>query len=130
VVSLQENGGGAMTTYTKKKLEKILHDHKTWLDDNKGNRANLSRADLSYADLSDTNLRGAKTDKKYISISCVGSRKEQTNYCFDDMIWRGCFKGTLAEFKEQVKKKHKDNKLYLSEYLGFINYVKALKEVE
>jgi len=95
--------------------------------------ANLSYADLSYtnlrsADLSSANLSSAKLDKKYISVSCIGSSKRMTTYCFeDDIVWCGCFKGTLNDFENEVNKTHKNNKQYLKEYLGFINYLKSLK---
>ena len=103
---------------------------------------NLSYADLSYANLSYANLRSANlssTDlrsanlsysdlsKRYIQISRIGSRKGITAYCFDDdVIWCGCWKGTLEEFKSRVKEVHKNNKQYLSEYLGFIKYIESL----
>jgi hypothetical protein len=40
----------------KDKLIKVLEDHKKWLDDNVGCRADLRRADLRGADLSSANL--------------------------------------------------------------------------
>ena len=90
--------------------------------------ANLSSADLRYANLSSANLSSANLDKKYISISCIGSSKRMTTYCFeDDIIWCGCFKGTLIEFENKVNKTHKNNEKYLKEYLGAINYLKSLK---
>jgi len=90
--------------------------------------ANLRSADLSYADLSSANLRSADLDKRYLQVSCIGSAKRMTTYCFDDdVIWCGCFKGTLKEFEKQVKETHKENALYMKEYLGFIKYVESLK---
>ena len=100
--------------------------------------ANLSSADLRSADLRSANLRSAnlssanlswaKTDKRYIQIACIGSRKDITTYCLeDDKITCGCFGGTLAEFQTKVKATHKDNKQYLAEYKGFIKYLKSLK---
>ena len=44
---------------TKNKLNKILDDHKKWLEAEGGTRANLIRADLRGADLSGASLRGA-----------------------------------------------------------------------
>jgi len=89
--------------------------------------ANLRGANLYWADLYGTNLRGAKTTKRYIQISCIGSRKDQTTYCFeDDLIYCVCWKGTLKKFEERVKETHKDNKQYLAEYLGFIRYIEEL----
>ena len=90
--------------------------------------ANLRSADLSGADLSGANLSGAYLDKSIVSISRIGSRKGMTTYCFDDdVIFCGCFKGTLQEFEEKVKETHIDNEQYLKEYLGFIQYLKSLK---
>ena len=113
-----------MEIYTKAELDEILKLHKLWLEDNgKGARANLSLANLRWA-----NLSSAKTDKRYIQIACIGSRKDITTYCFeDDKITCGCFSGTLAEFQAKVKATHKDNKQYLAEYKGFIEYLKPLK---
>lgn len=90
--------------------------------------ANLRGANLSGANLRDADLSWAKMDKRYIQISCIGSAKRRTTYCFDDdIVWSGCFKGSLAEFEEKVKETHKDNEQYLNEYLGFIQYIKTLK---
>ena len=90
--------------------------------------ADLSYADLRYADLSSANLSSADLDKRYISISCIGSSKRMTTYCFEDnKIWCGCFTGTLEEFESKVNETHKNNEQYLKEYLGFINYLKSLK---
>ena len=90
--------------------------------------ANLSGADLRGANLRGANLSGAKTDKRYIQVGCIGSQKRTTTYCFeDDTIWCGCFKGTLQEFEDEVNKTHKDNPQYLKEYLGAIHYIKSLQ---
>ncbi|MEG1580891.1 MAG: pentapeptide repeat-containing protein [Bacteroidaceae bacterium] len=83
----------------------------------------LRKAAISFADLS-----RAKTDKRYLQISCIGSEKRTTTYCFeDDLILCGCFKGTLNEFKKRVLIIHKENSQYLKEYLGAIAYIKSLK---
>jgi uncharacterized protein YjbI with pentapeptide repeats len=95
--------------------------------------ANLRSADLRSADLRSANLRSAdlssaNLDKRYISISCIGSSKRMTTYCFEDnKIWCGCFTGTLEEFELKVNDTHKNNAQYLKEYLGFINYLKSIK---
>jgi hypothetical protein len=90
--------------------------------------AYLQGANLQGADLRWANLQGAKLPKKIVSISQIGSRKEMTSYCFDDdIIWCGCFTGTLQSFEDAVNKTHKDNPQYLKEYIGFINYLKSLK---
>ena len=90
--------------------------------------ANLSSANLRSADLSSADLRSAKTDKRYIQVSCIGSAKRMTTYCFeDDTIWCGCFRGTLYEFETKVISTHSANDQYLKEYVGFINYLRSLK---
>jgi hypothetical protein len=74
-------------------------------------------------------LSNAKTTKRYIQVTCIGSRKGTTTYCFeDDLIVCGCFKGTLKEFETKVKVTHKDNPQYKAEYLGFISYLKMLRK--
>ena len=90
--------------------------------------ANLRSADLISANLSSADLRSAKTDKRYIQVSCIGSAKRMTTYCFeDDTIWCGCFRGTLDEFEAKVISTHSANDQYLKEYVGFINYLRSLK---
>src|SRR3990167_8586148 len=90
--------------------------------------ANLSSANLSSANLRSADLRYAKTDKRYLQIGCIGSRKDMFIYCFDDdIVWCGCWKGTLKEFEERVKRTHKDNKQFLKEYVGAIKYIRSLK---
>ena len=103
--------------------------------------ADLRSADLSYADLRSADLRSAdlrsadlsyaKTDKRYVQISCIGSRKGTTTYCFeDDLIICGCFKGTLEEFTAKVLGKYSEPKdQYHKEYIGFIKYLEGLKNV-
>ena len=90
--------------------------------------ADLSSADLHSANLRSANLHSANLDKRYISITRIGSRKSMTTYCFDDdTVWCGCFKGSLEAFEEKVTETHKNNEQYLKEYIGFINYLKSLK---
>lgn len=89
--------------------------------------ADLRSANLESADLESANLESADLDKRYIQISRIGSSKRMTTYCFDDdVVWCGCFKGSLFEFEKKVKETHKDNDQYFKEYLGFINYLKSL----
>jgi len=90
--------------------------------------ADLRSANLSSADLSSANLSSAITDKRYIVLSCIGSRKDSTIYCFeDDKIWCGCFTGTLDDFEQAVLKTHADNSVWLKEYTGAIAYIRSLK---
>jgi len=90
--------------------------------------ADLRFADLRSANLSSADLSSANLDKRYIQVSCIGSVKRMTTYSFeDDIIYCGCFKGSLDEFENQVNETHKDNEQYLKEYIGFINYLKSLK---
>lgn len=123
-----------------RELKEILENHKKWINgEDGGEMANLYGADLYMANLYESNLRGAnlyganlreaKTDKRYVIVSCVGSRKDSTTYCFDDdIVWCGCWKGNLDDFEKIVLEKYpdKDNKHH-KEYIGFINYLRSLK---
>jgi Pentapeptide repeats (8 copies) len=129
-------------TLTPERVKEIIDSHGKWLRDEPGGSraylsganlsgANLSGANLSGADLSGANLSGANLNKKYLQVTCIGSRKGTTTYCFDDdVIWCGCFTGTLEEFECRVKDTHANNQQHLKEYLGFISYVNSLKEVK
>ena len=135
----------------QEKLKEILELHRKWLYNEAGGvRANLRSANLRYADLrsadlSSANLRYANlsyanlrsadlssaiTDKRYISVNCIGSRKGKTTYCFDDdIIFCGCFKDNLANFILKVKETYPDKKSqYRIEYDAFIAMIKKLKE--
>jgi hypothetical protein len=90
--------------------------------------ANLSSADLRSADLRSADLSSANIDKKYIQVSCIGSRSGMTTYCYeDDKVWCGCFTGTMAEFKAKVEQTHAENPKHLSEYRAFIAMVESLR---
>src|SRR4030042_758680 len=92
-----------LRTITANELKIILDNHRLWLnDDSTGVRANLSFANLHSADLS-----SAVTDKRYLQVTCIGSRKGTTTYCFDDdFIWCGCWQGKMIDFEKRVKETH------------------------
>ena len=82
--------------------------------------SNLSRVNLSFVDLS-----CVKLDQEFIQVTGLGSKKRMTTYLFsDDLIFCGCFKGSLKEFKKRVKKTYpeEENK-YRLEYLDFIKMI-------
>lgn len=114
---------------TEQDMKKVLKLHGMWLRyETGGVRADLRDANLRGANLRDANLSGAATDKRYIQIACIGSAKRLTTYCVDDdVVWCGCFSGTLAEFEEQVRLTHASSPQFLAEYVGFIEYLKMLK---
>jgi len=122
-----------LRTITKDELKIILDNHTLWLNNKGGSKADLSSADLRSADLlstdlSSANLSSADLDKKYVQISCIGSRKGITTYCIDDdFIWCACWTGNIKDFEKRVRETHKENKQYLKEYLGAIKYFKSLK---
>ena len=96
-----------------------------WCADPSG--VSLTDANLSETNLSDVGL--TSSSKRHIQVVHIGSEKRATTYCFDDdIVWCGRFTGTLEEFEERVKEVHGENKQYLDEYLGFIEYVKFLQE--
>ncbi len=86
--------------------------------------ANLREADLSMADLSMTDL----TDR-IIQIGPIGSRKDYICYnaTLDEMIC-GCFFGTLADFKESVRKTHGTSK-HAREYLAMVRFLEEIMEI-
>ena len=100
---------------------------------NLGN-ANLENVNLRNANLQDACLYGASLqcaniEKRYISIGGIGSLKRKTTYCFDDdIIWCGCFKGTLKEFENKVNKTYFEYSFHYKEYMGFIKYLESLKK--
>jgi len=62
-----------MKKNTHRELEIILENHKKWLTNEGGKRANLSYAELSYANLSGANLSGANLrGATYSNIQCPG----------------------------------------------------------
>ena len=134
-------------------ITQILEDHKQWLIDNsKGKKADLrganirganireadlsgadlSGADLSGADLRWTDLSGAKLPHKFISVSQIGSRKGTTTYSFEnDMVWCGCFSGTLKQFIAKVKESYPDKShIHRIEYDSFISMINKIKKTE
>ena len=97
-------------------------------------RANLSEADIreininKETNLSETILSGIQSDIRFIQFKYIGSRDGITTYCFDlDIIWCGCFRGSLDEFEERVEKTHKNNLYYLTEYRDMIEYIRKDK---
>jgi hypothetical protein len=122
-----------MKTFTVDELKEILRKHKMWLlDADGGEQANLTSADLKSvdlrsADLTSANLTSADLDKKYIQISCIGSRKGITTYCIDDdEILCGCWKSSLDDFEKRVHEIYPEGQ-FRKEYDLAINFFKAMK---
>ena len=146
---------------SKKQLAEIISAHGKWLrDEEGGKRADLSGADLRSADLRSADLSGAVlsgadlsgavlrsavlsgavlsgavTDKKYLQITCIGSRRGTTTYCVDDDLvlcgcWNGYKGGTLEEFFARVEAVYgpegtESNERYYREYMAAIGFFKA-----
>ena len=63
----------------------------------------------------------------YMVYGPVGSRQDHTTfYKGGDEIYvrTGCFRGTLKEFKNAVKKKHKFNSVHRKDYMKIIRFAK------
>jgi hypothetical protein len=89
--------------------------------------ADLTSANLTSADLTSANLTSADLDKKYIQISCIGSRKGITTYCIDDdEILCGCWKSSLDDFEKRVHEIYPEGQ-FRKEYDLAINFFKAMK---
>ena len=62
-----------------------------------------------------------------IIIGPIGSRMDNTTYAMEsDTIICGCFIGTLDEFEERVKKRHRNNK-YAKQYMAMIAMLRVLR---
>ena len=102
--------------------------------------ADLRSADLGGAVLSGADLSGAHTDKKYLQIACIGSRRGTTTYCVDDdLVLCGCWNnykgGALEEFKYRVEGVYGPdgddaNETYYREYMAAIEFFKAAQTKE
>jgi len=105
---------------TKVELDKILEDHRLWLEGNGDSRANLSRANLSGADLEEANLYradlvGANLEGADLSeanlvgadLRCFGNMKEIRTMQIDtyqigftkDYLQIGCKNFTIKEWE-------------------------------
>jgi len=95
--------------------------------------ANLSGANLSYANLRSANLSGANlrsanlsgavsANFSFLAVYGIGSANRQTLYVPEmDIVFCGCFKGTMAQFKEQVASNANDK--HLEAYNNAIEYL-------
>jgi len=90
--------------------------------------ANLGGANLGGADLGGANLKGAGKligERPILIIGNVGSDNSYLQaYNTDKGIFmqRGCFFGSLKEFKNAVEEKHKGT-VHCDEYNNLINFV-------
>lgn len=123
---------------TKEKLQEVLEKHHRWLLCDKGanlSGANLSYANLSYANLSGANLSGASVNyvrgQILASIGNIGSRNATTIYHADtDVVFCGCFRGTLDEFIAQVERIYPIGHKHREEYDLAIAFFKLKKGQE
>jgi uncharacterized protein YjbI with pentapeptide repeats len=97
--------------------------------------ANLRYANLSGADLRDANLRsvdlsGASTDDIFFQISRIGSTNRMTTWnATKDIIWCGCFKGTMQEWIEKIQKTYEVGNKHRDAYLAAVLYFQTLAKV-
>ena len=135
------------------KIKDILEKHKMWVNDIfGGERANLTDANLRDANLTDANLRGANLtgadlrganltgadlrganltgadlEDEFYYIGNIGSRKEQTTVNLNkNIVWCGCFVGSLEEFQIQVEKTH-GGKEPNSNYYDYMDFIELCK---
>lgn len=136
----------------KTTLNKILEDHKAWLEDMGGEQADLRWADLRDANLRDANLcdadlcganlrganlRDANMSQKIVQVGPVGSRNDYTVYRVEEDIvqcgcWREYMGGSLADFIARINEAYpegnKGGAKYRREYLAAIAMFRALRE--
>lgn len=84
-----------MKTYTQKELKKILSDHEKWLENDGGERADLSESDLRGISLSGINLSGSDLSESDLSWSNLSrsrlSRCNLSGSCLSESDLRGAF---------------------------------------
>ncbi len=92
--------------------------------------ANLYGANLHGANLCGANLCGANLyETGFIIIGHIGSRNDVTYYHVqNDLVRCGCFNGTLAEFEESIRERHKDGR-YLHEYEAALTFIKSVSQI-
>ncbi len=140
----------------REKLAEILRLHQLWLDGKDGGEradlygadlhgadlhgadlhganlrhANLRHANLRHANLHHANLHGANLyETGFIIIGHIGSRNDVTYYHVqNDLVRCGCFNGTLAEFEESIRERHKDGR-YLHEYEAALTFIKSVSQI-
>ena len=89
--------------------------------------ANLRGADITEVYFNNANIACAVIEKKIYSIAGIGSNKRMTTYnATDNVVWCGCFIGTIEEFEEQIKKTYKPDSDYCKNYMAAVAYFKAL----
>jgi hypothetical protein len=92
--------------------------------------ANLSGADLRDANLSGADLSGASTDDIFFQISRIGSTNRMTTWnATKDIIWCGCFKGTMQEWIEKIQKTYEVGNKHRDAYLAAVLYFQTLAKV-
>ena len=95
--------------------------------------ANLCKADLRGANLlnailRDANLREAALDIKIYQATRTGSSGRMTTYdATNNIVWCGCFKGSMQQFEAAILKTHENNDVDRNNYLALVAYFKALK---
>ena len=91
--------------------------------------SNIYDADLYGADLYGANLCEAKSNNlTFLAIYGIGSANRQTLYIPEmDVVFCGCFKGTMKEFKAQVAKNAKDT--HLEAYNNAIEYLEKQAKI-
>ena len=94
--------------------------------------ASLDGANLNRANLDGANLNRASLPKNLhiYSVTGPGSARRMTTFVVEwDIVFCGCFKGSLAEFSEKCKKTHADHVQWLAEYRAVVNFFKAMRKV-
>ena len=89
--------------------------------------ANLTGANLRGANLRGADLRGADLEDEFYYIGNIGSRKGQTTVNLNkNIVWCGCFVGSLEEFQIQVEKTH-GGKEPNSNYYDYMDFIELCK---
>ena len=74
-----------------------------------------------------------RSSNDYLVVGPIGSRDDFTTFYltkdYEIMVSCGCFNDTIDKFEMRVKETHEGNPLYLTQYLGIIQYVKSVMKI-
>ena len=115
---------------SQKERDKLLQNHRLWLEGNSGERADLRGADLSGADLRGANLLDDVKIQAVYVCGPQGSRSDnlQSFLCDDGKFYfsTGCvIAAEEKEFRKMVTKTHDSNN-YSAQYKAAIAHSKKM----
>jgi hypothetical protein len=110
-------------------------DRVEWLQQAVQEKASLDGARLDGASLDRASLVGAHLDGKpildVIQVSGIGSAHRCTTMIVlpeSEVIYCGCFRGSLAELEAAIEKTHAGNPKFLTQYRAAVAFLNVCRE--